>query len=120
MHLKTSAAALLLCILLLAGCGEQVAPTVNHTGGEETTKPIADFGHAPAAYDLSTSVESVRSDSAFGEAGDLLFPVRDGYWRGDKLGDLSFTWYSYVDPDETVAEGWFDDAVAFWEAQMPA
>lgn len=50
----------------------------------------------------NSTVSEVVSDPAFGDWGRLLFPVHDGYWRGDTLGDLDFTWYSHVSPDDSV------------------
>ena len=41
-------------------------------------------------------------DPAFGDYGRLLFPVDTGYFSGDTLGNLRLTWYSHIDPDETV------------------
>ena len=35
-------------------------------------------------------------------SGRLLFPVDTGYWSGETLGDLRLTYYSHIDPDETV------------------
>lgn len=40
--------------------------------------------------------------SVFGEYGRLIFPVDDGYTSGDTLGGLRLTWYSHIDPNETV------------------
>lgn len=41
-------------------------------------------------------------DSVLGEAGRLLFPVEDWYWRGDTLGNLSYTWYTQLDARTSV------------------
>ena len=41
-------------------------------------------------------------DPAFGDYGRLLFPVDAGYFSGNTLGNLRLTWYSHIDPDETV------------------
>ena len=38
----------------------------------------------------------------FGSYGRLLFPVEDAYYSGDTLEDLGLTYYSHIDPDETV------------------
>ena len=63
----------------------------------------------------------------FADYGRLIFPVDTGYYQGDTLGDLRLTWYSHIDPDKTVeianymkehAEGWIDQAIDFWEAQI--
>ena len=42
------------------------------------------------------------ADPAFGDFGRLLFPVQNSYYRGDTLGELSLTWYSHINPNETV------------------
>ncbi len=34
--------------------------------------------------------------------GRLLFPVEDAYYSGDTLEELQLTYYSHIDPDETV------------------
>lgn len=38
----------------------------------------------------------------FGSYGRLLFPVEDAYYSGDTLEELQLTYYSHIDPDETV------------------
>ena len=32
-----------------------------------------------------------------------FFPVEDGYWSGNTLGELRLTWYGDLDPEESVA-----------------
>lgn len=54
-------------------------------------------------FDEDTRIDAVRTDPVFGDYGRLLFPVDDWYMSGDTLGDLSLTWYSHIDPKETVA-----------------
>ncbi|MDO5297277.1 MAG: alpha/beta hydrolase [bacterium] len=44
----------------------------------------------------------VQNDSAFGDYGRLIFPVNNGFMSGTTLGNLSLTWYNYIDPDMTV------------------
>ena len=105
-------------------------------------------------FTKDTNISDVQNDAAFGDYGRLIFPVNSGYYSGSTLGDLSLTWYNYIDPDKTVeianymqnrinaikangtdaqievfsglphgfglgtgtvAEGWIDNAVAFWE-----
>lgn len=43
------------------------------------------------------------NDPAFKGKGRLLFPVDQGYMRGDTLGTIDLAWYSFIDPNETVA-----------------
>lgn len=60
------------------------------------------YGEETTPYSVDTPVQEVMSDPAFEGYGRLLFPVNDGYWSGDTLGELRLTWYSNVDPNETV------------------
>ena len=53
-------------------------------------------------FDRNTPIQTVIDDPAFSDYGRLLFPVDAGYWDGDTLGNLRLTWYSHIDPDETV------------------
>ncbi len=53
-------------------------------------------------YTVDTTISEVVNDPVFGDYGRLLFPVDRGYCSGDTLGDLRLTWYSDIDPDETV------------------
>lgn len=50
----------------------------------------------------SPPITTVITDPAFGQFGRLLFPVDDWYYSGDTLGELQLTWYSHIDPQETV------------------
>lgn len=52
--------------------------------------------------DRNTPIQTVIDDPAFGDYGRLLFPVDTGYFSGDTLGNLRLTWYSHIDPDETM------------------
>ena len=84
--------ALLFCtVLLLSGCGarEPQEPA-------ETTPPQT------AAFTRESKIEDVKHDPVFGSYGRLLFPVEDAYYSGDTLEDLGLTYYSHIDPDETV------------------
>ncbi len=54
-------------------------------------------------FDIDAKIKDVISDPAFGKQGRLIFPVNQGYYSGDTLGALSMTWYSFIDPVETVA-----------------
>ncbi len=44
----------------------------------------------------------MKHDPVFGSYGRLLFPVEDAYYSGDTPEDLGLTYYSHIDPDETV------------------
>ncbi|MCM1166884.1 MAG: alpha/beta hydrolase [Lachnospiraceae bacterium] len=54
------------------------------------------------AYTLNTRISDVINDPVFGEYGRLIFPVDEGYYSGDTLGNLRLTWYNNIDPDKTV------------------
>ena len=53
-------------------------------------------------FTIDTSISDVIKDPVFGDYGRLIFPVDDWYYSGDTLGDLRLTYYSNIDPDETV------------------
>ena len=53
-------------------------------------------------YTTTSKIREVMNDPAFGDYGRLLFPVDDGYWSGETLGNLRLTWYNYIDADTTL------------------
>ena len=53
-------------------------------------------------YTVDTPIAQVVNDPVFADYGRLLFPVDEGYWSGNTLGELRLTWYNNIDPDETV------------------
>ena len=84
--------ALLFCTaLLLSGCGarEPQEPA-------ETTPPQT------AAFTRESKIKDVKNAPIFGSYGRLLFPVEDAYYSGDTLEELQLTYYSHIDPDETL------------------
>lgn len=84
--------ALLFCtVLLLSGCGAR-----------ETQETVESLPPKPAAFTRESKIEDVKHDPVFGSYGRLLFPVEDAYYSGDTLEDLGLTYYSHIDPDETV------------------
>lgn len=54
------------------------------------------------AYTADTTIAEVIGNPVFGEYGRLIFPVDEGYYRGDTLGDLQLIWYSNIDSNKTV------------------
>ena len=85
-------AALLFCgMLLLAGCSAKAAPV-----GQQT-KP-----QSMAAFTRESRIEDVQNDPAFDGFGRLLFPTNTYYYSGDTLEELELTYYSHIDPEETV------------------
>ena len=84
--------ALLFCtVLLLSGCGAR-----------ETQETVESLPPKPAAFTRKSKIEDVKHDPVFGSYGRLLFPVEDAYYSGDTLEDLGLTYYSHIDPDETL------------------
>lgn len=59
-------------------------------------------GEETGPFDRNTSVRDVMEDPVLGPEGRLLFPADTGYMHGSTLGDLQLTWYSSIDPEETV------------------
>lgn len=55
------------------------------------------------AYTQDTPIVDVASDPVFEGAGRYLFPIDEGYMSGSTLGSLGLTWYSHIDPAETVS-----------------
>lgn len=54
-------------------------------------------------FSVDTPIADIIADPAFGSWGRLILPAQQGYWSGDRLGNLSLTWYSGIDPQMTVA-----------------
>lgn len=53
-------------------------------------------------YSGESFISDIISDPVFGEYGRLLFPADAGYYSGDRLNNLSLTWYGELDTNETV------------------
>lgn len=73
---------------------------VEQTDIQQATQHVAGSTLASKAFTRDTKIEEVIKDPAFGNFGRLLFPK--GYFSGDTLGTLSFTWYGNINPDRTV------------------
>jgi len=54
------------------------------------------------AYTADTKIADVQSDPVFGTYGRLIFPVDEGYYSGNTLGELRLTWYNNIDSEKTV------------------
>ena len=91
---KVLTAGALVLALGLSGCGE------GHTvpSGQEEQGGVA----METEFTADTPIQTVMNDPVFDDYGRLLFPVDTGYWSGETLGDLRLTYYSHIDPDETV------------------
>ena len=53
-------------------------------------------------YMEDTKIADVIMDSVFGDYGRLIFPVDEGYYSGETLGDIRLTWYSNIKSEKTV------------------
>ena len=83
---------LLFCTaLLLSGCGAR-----------EPQEPAETTPSQTAAFTRESKIKDVKNAPMFGSYGRLLFPVEDAYYSGDTLEELQLTYYSHIDPDETV------------------
>lgn len=127
-----------MCICMtffLGACGRKEDSSGNHrsednsvSGEDSENGRKAGNEFIPAGRE--TKVRDVINQPVFEGYGRLLFPVdrtiSDGLTLED-VGDI-LIWYNNINPDRTVeivnclgeqaAEGWIDNAVAFWERQM--
>lgn len=76
--------------------------TSNTMEAEYEQNATEDDTLADSLYTVDTLISDVMSDPVFGDYGRLIFPVDDWYYSGNTLGDLQLTYYSNIDPDETV------------------
>ena len=97
--------AAVLAACCLAGCGAAFSAASEY---DAASIQVAPMGEEPVQVTVSrpftqdSRIEEVASDPVFGDYGWLLFPVDEWYMSGDTLGQLQLTWYSHIDPAETV------------------
>lgn len=107
--------ALIAALALLTACAEtstskayppskQRDETVTQEQESGENETIPNSGFALEGFTADTTIEQVENDPVFDGFGHLLFPVDAGYMHGDTLNDIQLTWYSHIDPNETVAE----------------
>ena len=106
---KFRSAAAIFCLLLsLAGCGRtpdsvtDIQDSANSQQASEGESVMQENRTESGPYTKDSRIADVMNDPVFGDCGRLLFPADEGYWSGDTLQDLQLTWYSNIDPDETV------------------
>ena len=105
--MKKAVAALSLLTLLLcfSGCGmadEQIEAAESPQPAQEGGVPVQTTQRGNDLYTVDTSISEVIHDPIFQGYGRLIFPVDDGYYSGDTLGELQLAWYNNIDPDKTV------------------
>ena len=110
---KIACAGIFLCLMVcVAGCSAKEEPrnevvtessqTSTEQSREETENPMQTSQYGDEPYTADTKISDVTADPIFDGYGRLIFPVDEGYYSGDTLGDLKLTWYSNIDPDKTV------------------
>lgn len=100
---RTMLIALFLCaVCSLAGCGRNAAAPNDEGSSESETIQQEQVSNIQGGFTENTPISEVIADPTFGEYGRLLFPVDEGYYSGETLGELRLTWYSNIDPAETV------------------
>lgn len=88
----------LLLVLTESGCSSpENTPTAPVPPVESEVVDVA-----RADFTVDSPIDDVIADPAFEGFGRLLFPVQSSYYSGDTLGELRLTYYSHIDPDETV------------------
>lgn len=95
--------ATLICIAgFFSGCSTEMTATDADTNseGEKTSVQMNQNNMEP--YTVNTKISDVINDPVFEDYGRLIFPVDDGYYSGDTLGELRLTWYNNIDPNKTV------------------
>lgn len=108
MRVKEVLAGLMCIQLILTGCGNgiNIAGESREQGNRQTEaeriSAQTDMEKPEGPFDENTRIDTVRNDLVFEDYGRLLFPVDDWYMDGDTLGNLRLTWYSNIDPGETV------------------
>lgn len=106
--MKLAAALAALGLALLAGCIpaesalSQVEPIVQESEAPSREGGEVSMAQESGPFTADTPIEDVKNDPVFGDYGRLLFPVEDWYTSGTTLGELQLTWYSNIDPEETV------------------
>ena len=98
---------LLMCLAgfaMMQGSAEEEDRKTADTVRQETegAEDVREEENTGTAYTVDTPISEVTNDPVFGDYGRLIFPVDTWYYSGDTLGDLGLTWYSHIDPDETV------------------
>lgn len=94
---------MLVCIVaFLVGCNAETNDTDIDTDfkGEETS--VQANQNDTELYTIDTKISDVINNPIFGDYGRLIFPVNNGYYSGNTLGELELTWYNNIDPDKTV------------------
>lgn len=96
--------------------------TPNNTSSPQSQSSIMDTTMVndktlQKSFTRSTKISDVISDESFGDFGRLIFPVNSNYYSGSTL-DYEGLLHGFGLGTGTVAEGWIDDAVKFWERQM--
>lgn len=91
----------------VAGCSRESGTPPNtektpETVSGEAGSSMQEEENRRQAYTENTRISEVISDPAFGEYGRLIFPVDNGYYSGNTLGELRLTWYTEMDPSKTV------------------
>lgn len=96
-------------LLCLTGCSTGAleaggSRTTTQKGEWETERAASqnDTNISQGPFDIHTNIDDVISDPVFADYGRLLFPIDDGYYSGDTLGDLRLVWYNNIDPLKTV------------------
>lgn len=90
MKKKVSLILLFYILLWMVGCSSI------QLGKGEVREDMQDEKETIQSYTADSRIEDVISDSAFGAYGRLIFPIDEGYYRGETLGQLQMTWYSCI------------------------
>lgn len=95
--------AMLVCIAaFLVGCNAETNDADIDTDFKGAETSMQANQNDTELYTLDTKISDVINDPIFGDYGRLIFPVNNGYYSGDTLGELELTWYNNIDPNRTV------------------
>lgn len=100
---KSAFLAILICIaVFLAGCSTKMNNTDADTDSKGAETSVQENRNNKKQYTINTKISDVINDPVFANYGRLIFPVNNGYYSGDTLGELGLIWYNNIDPDKTV------------------